>query len=36
MEKLEKEIPVLLCNLEKNLLSRMTQSNATFTYTFSI
>jgi hypothetical protein len=36
MKKLEKNIPVLLCKLEKKLPSRMVQSNAIFTYTSSI
>jgi hypothetical protein len=31
MKKLEEEIPVLVCKLEKNIPSRMVQSNATFT-----
>jgi hypothetical protein len=36
MEKLEKEISVLLCNFSKNILFRMVQSNAIFTCTSSI
>jgi hypothetical protein len=31
MKKLEKEIPMFLCKLKKNLPSRMVQSNAIFT-----
>jgi hypothetical protein len=33
MEKLENEIPVLLCKMEKNISSWVFQSNATSTYT---
>jgi hypothetical protein len=36
MEKLEDEIPVLLCKFGKDIPSRMVQSNATFTCTSSI
>jgi hypothetical protein len=36
MEKLEKEIPVLLCKMEKNFPSRFFQSNAISPYTSSI
>jgi hypothetical protein len=36
MEKLEEEIPVLLCKLEKIIPYRMVQSNATFTCISSI
>jgi hypothetical protein len=36
MEKLEKEIPVLICKLEKNISSRVVQSDATSSCSYSI
>jgi hypothetical protein len=36
MEKLKKEIKVLVCNMEKKISSRVFQSNATSPYTSSI
>jgi hypothetical protein len=36
MEKLEKEIPVFLCKLEKNILTWILQSDGASTYSHSI
>jgi hypothetical protein len=36
MEKLEKEIPVLLCKLEKNIPTWILQSDGASTYSHSI
>jgi hypothetical protein len=36
MEKLEKEIPVLICKIEKNISSMVVQSDATSSYSYSI
>jgi hypothetical protein len=36
IDKLEKEIPVLICKLEKNISFRVVQSDATSSYSYSI